>query len=57
MKARFGEANVDAELIAGAGGIFDVEIDGKLLYSKHKTGQFPRYREIVSIVETNIAKG
>lgn len=51
LKARFGDDKVDAELVAGAGGIFDVEVDGKLLYSKHKTKQFPRYRELVSAIE------
>ena len=28
-------------LIEGAGGIFDVNMDGKLVYSKHETGEFP----------------
>lgn len=55
LKASFGEAAIEAELVQGAGGIFDVAIDGKLIYSKHKSGQFPRYREIVSLVETAIA--
>ncbi len=32
---------MDAELIAGGGGIFDVKVDGALVYSKHQTGQFP----------------
>ena len=32
---------VDAELIAGGGGIFDVRVDGDLVYSKHQTGEFP----------------
>ena len=32
---------MDAELIAGGGGIFDVKVDGALVYSKHQTGRFP----------------
>ena len=28
-------------LIEGAGGIFDVNVNGKLVYSKHETGEFP----------------
>ena len=51
LKDKFGEKEVSAQLIEGAGGTFDVEVDGKLLYSKHKTGTFPRYREIVDIIE------
>jgi len=32
---------VDADLIAGSGGVFDVVVDGSLEYSKHATGEFP----------------
>lgn len=32
----------------GAGGVFDVTVDGTLVYSKHKTGRFPDYAEIAS---------
>ncbi len=32
---------MDAELIVGGGGIFDVKVDGALVYSKHETGEFP----------------
>ena len=38
MKDAFGN---EAFLIEGAGGIFDVNVDGKLVYSKHETGDFP----------------
>jgi selenoprotein W-related protein len=38
---------VDAELIKGGGGIFDVEVDGQLIYSKHQTGRFPEHSEIL----------
>jgi selenoprotein W-related protein len=39
---------VDAQLIPGGGGIFDVAVDGRRIYSKHETGQFPTDQEIVS---------
>ena len=32
---------VDAQLVKGAGGIFDVRVDGDLVYSKFVTHQFP----------------
>ena len=32
---------MDADLIPGGGGIFDVTVDGALIYSKHQTGEFP----------------
>ncbi|MEM1435225.1 MAG: Rdx family protein [Pseudomonadota bacterium] len=41
---------VEAALTRGAGGIFDVTIDGHLLYSKFETHQFPDESEIVSLI-------
>jgi len=38
---------VDAELIRGGGGIFDVKVDGKLIFSKHRAGRFPDDQEIL----------
>ena len=49
MAAAIKEATgADAELIGGGGGIFDVEVDGKLIYSKHQTGEFPSNEEVVA---------
>ena len=42
------ELDVEAELIEGASGIFDVTVDGKKIYSKHDTGRFPEEDEILS---------
>ena len=36
------------ELIEGSGGVFDVTVDGKLIYSKHATGRFPDHDEVLS---------
>ena len=42
MAAKIKDAlNEESFLIEGAGGIFDVNVDGKLVYSKHQTGGFP----------------
>ena len=38
---------MEAALIEGAGGIFDVKVDGKLIYSKDRTGRYPEPQEIV----------
>jgi len=35
-------------LVPSDGGRFEVSIDGKLVYSKLKTGRFPEYDEIRS---------
>jgi selenoprotein W-related protein len=37
----------DSTLIAGDNGIFDVEVDGKLIFSKHELGRFPEDDEIL----------
>jgi len=55
LKEAFG---VDAELIAGGGGIFDVKVDGGLVYSKHQTGEFPdESRLIGELAEARRADG
>ncbi len=47
MKEAFG---VDPELVPGGGGIFDVEVDGELVYSKFETGRFPEPGEVVELI-------
>ncbi len=34
------------KLIEGRGGVFDVKVDGRLIYSKRATGRFPENDEI-----------
>jgi len=41
---------VDPELIRGGGGIFDVTVDGKLVFSKHRTGRFPDPGEVEALI-------
>ncbi|MDA1371493.1 MAG: Rdx family protein [Proteobacteria bacterium] len=36
---------IDAVLIAGSGGIFDVRRDGQLVFSKHQLARFPEVGE------------
>ena len=49
MAAKLNDAfGVDAFLIEGAGGIFDVNVDGTLVYSKHQTGEFPDEDKLVA---------
>jgi selenoprotein W-related protein len=35
-------------LIEGSGGVFDVKVDDKLIYSKFQTGRFPEHDEILA---------
>ncbi len=37
---------VEANLIAGSNGIFDVIVDGKRVFSKSETGRFPNPGEV-----------
>lgn len=39
------------ELIGGGGGVFDVVVDGRLIFSKHQTGRFPEPGEIAGLVD------
>lgn len=38
---------VEAELIKSSGGVFEVVIDGALIYSKKATGEFPDEAKLV----------
>ena len=40
-----------AKLVRGSGGIFDVTVDGKLVYSKHRTGRFPSPGEVLGMLK------
>ena len=41
---------IKVDLIKGSNGVFDVEIDGKLVYSKRNTGRFPNRGELLTLV-------
>jgi selenoprotein W-related protein len=40
----------DMKLIPGSGGCFELTVNGELLYSKLKTGQFPNENAMVEAV-------
>ena len=41
---------VEAKLVPGGGGVFEVKVDGKTVYSKWDTGRFPNPGEITKIL-------
>jgi selT/selW/selH-like putative selenoprotein len=43
------ELGIDAELVRGDRGVFDVTVDGTAIFSKHSAGRFP---DEASLVET-----
>ena len=44
---------MDAKLTEGGGGVFDVRVDGKLVFSKKSTHRFPEKGEVVRLIEAN----
>jgi len=39
---------VEASLVAAGRGIFDVVVNGTLMFSKHQTGHFPDHETLVA---------
>lgn len=55
MAAELEEAfSVKSELFAEGKGIFDVVVNGQLIYSKYQTGRFPEHGEVTKLIR---AKG
>ena len=48
LKEKFG---VEAKLIAGGGGIFEVKLDGKVIFDKYSVGRFPDHQEVIDKIE------
>jgi selT/selW/selH-like putative selenoprotein len=47
---------VQVETQRGDGGIFDVAIDGEMVYRKWDTGQFPTNAEILAQIDARLRK-
>jgi len=41
---------VEAKLTKGSGGVFDVVVDGTLVFSKRDTGRFPEPGEVARLL-------
>jgi len=41
------QTGVRPELVGGGSGVFDVDVDGARLFSKHEAGRFPDDEEIL----------
>ncbi len=39
---------MEPRLIKGDNGIFDVKLDGKMIFSKHEAGRFPESEEVLA---------
>jgi selT/selW/selH-like putative selenoprotein len=47
-----GETGVESELVCGGGGIFDVVVDGEMIFSKHELDRFPESDEILTKIRS-----
>ena len=54
IKDKYG---ITAQLNEGAGGVFEVFIDGRTAYSNQETYRFPEHEEIFSQIDAVKAKG
>ncbi len=43
-------ADAQVELIKSSGGVFEITVDGELVYSKKRTGRFPEDSEVESLL-------
>jgi selenoprotein W-related protein len=41
----------EIELVASSNGIFDVSLDGNMIYSKFEQGHFPQADEIIQLIK------
>lgn len=57
LEAKYGKQATQITLEPGRGGVFDVTVDGELVYSKHTQGGFPRYGEVPEAIERRRLQG
>jgi selT/selW/selH-like putative selenoprotein len=48
---KYGKDKISAELIAGGGGVFQVVVDGRQVFSKKEVGRFPAYGEVPMAID------
>ena len=44
------EIDAEIELVAGGGGVFDISMDGRMIFSKFEQGRYPQPDEIISLI-------
>jgi selenoprotein W-related protein len=53
LKEKF--KGVETKLFPSSGGVFEVKMDGELIFSKKEIGRFPMMGEVISIIEGMIS--
>jgi selenoprotein W-related protein len=46
------ELGIDCELVASGGGVFEITVDGELIFSKKRLGRFPDDGEVVRLLRS-----
>jgi len=52
LKKQFG-SQAEISLIAGSGGVYEVTVDGRLIFSKKQLGRFPAEGEIIRLLTSS----
>jgi selT/selW/selH-like putative selenoprotein len=45
--------DVETELVAGSGGVFEITVDGAKLFSKKALGRFPLDGEVLALIRAH----
>ena len=52
----FGQQLTDLRLVPGDHGVYDVDLDGKLIFSLDKTLRFPEASELIEAIRKSLGK-
>jgi selenoprotein W-related protein len=47
----------EVALLPGTGGVFEVRVDGEVLFSRKREGRFPELKELKQLIRDRIAPG
>jgi len=53
----FSEELGEVALVPGTGGVFEVRVSGKLVWSRKEKGRFPDIKELKQLVRDHVAPG
>jgi len=48
---KFGNAITELKLIPSGGGVYEIQINGKLVFSKKQLGRFPEFEEVIQLID------
>ena len=46
------DLGLESELVASSGGVFEISVDGKLVFSKKDLDRFPEDGEVVRLIDS-----